>query len=571
MGSAARASSTHLGWSALRFMPIFDPFLRSTGRHPRSSFLRGALCVLLGSAGITGAAPAGAETLQDAIAAAYARYPVLSRQRFLQKSRNESYVQTRSEYGPTLTVQGGTSYTNSRLRGNEVNTDTGSATLALRQPLYTGGRLRGAVASARADVLEGQEQLRAVEAETIQNVIIVYAAVLRDQQRVNVARENVAVLQSQLRENRARRRVEDVTLTDVAQADARLAAGETQLATLESTLAISRGQFLQVVGHNPVLLAPLPDLPGMPGTSDQAYAIAETGNPTLAAARFAEQASSATVASVRGEGLPSVALSLEGGYTGPLSAIDNGRYRRNLAAGVTVTQSLFASGAIRSRIRQAQNLNDADQVSIDQARREAFQNVTTAWSQLAAARTGLTSGVRQVASAQLAFAGMQREQRFGLRTTIEVLNAEQELQNAQLTLLQNRYAEYVARAALLATIGRLEARYVAPDIALYDPEQDFRSVRNRGRTPLEPIAQVLDRIGSAGLRRPLDETLTGADVPPVDVVPALPATPGAELTRGPLVPITQSPLVPASALPGDHMPATGYLPPQSVPPTGARP
>jgi TolC family type I secretion outer membrane protein len=553
-------------------MQISEPMILPSGPfpHPRPAIRRILLWALAGGAMLLAAGPAAAETLQDAIAAAYARYPLLARQRFLQKSLNESYVQTRSEYGPTLSVQGGASYADERsyvdgtLRGRQDG-DAGQATLTLRQPLYTGGRLRGAVAAARADVLEGQQRLRAVEAETIQNVIIVYAGVLRDQQRVNVARENVAVLQSQLRENRARRRVEDVTLTDVAQADARLAAAETQLAGLESTLAISRGQFVQVVGHEPVLLAPLPDLPGMPGTPDQAYAIAETGNPTLAATRFAEQASSANVAFVRGEGKPSVALSLQGGYSGALSAIDTRTYRRNLTAGVTVTQSLFASGAIRSRIRQAQNVNDADQVSIDQARREAFQDVTAAWSQLAAARIGLSSGVRQVTSAQIAFAGMQREQRFGLRTTIEVLNAEQELQNAQLTLLQNRYSEYVARAALLATIGRLEARYVAPDIARYDAEQDFRSVRNRGRTPLEPIAQALDRIGSAGLRRPIDQILVGADKGPPDAVPVLPPTPGAELTRGPLVPITQSPLVPASALPGDHMPATGYLPPQPAP------
>lgn len=511
---------------------------------------------------LVSARPATAETLQDAIAAAYVRYPLLVRQRFLQKSRNEGYVQARSQYGPNLSVSGDVNYQNSRLSGQSASNDSGAAMLTLRQPLYTGGRLRGEVASARADVLAGQEQLRAIEAETIQNVIIVYAAVLRDQQRVNVGRENVAVLQSQLRENRARRKVEDVTLTDVAQADARLAAAESQLATLESALAISRGEFLQVVGHVPVLLEVLPDLPGMPGTSEQAYVMAEQGNPILAAARYSERASSATVASVRGEGLPTVSMTLQGGYTGPLSALDTGVYRRNLAAGVTVSQSLFASGLVRSRIRQAQNLNDADQVAIDQARREAFQNVTSAWSQLAAARVGLESGVRQVASAQIAFAGMQREQRFGLRATIEVLNAEQELQSAQLTLLQNRYAEYVARAALLATIGRLEARYVAPSIEIYEPEQDFRAVRNRGRTPLEPVAQLIDRIGSAGLRRPLDERLTGADVPKIDRVPALPPTPGPELTRRPLVPITQSPLVPASALPDDHMPAAGYLPPR---------
>jgi TolC family type I secretion outer membrane protein len=517
--------------------------------------------ILATGAALASATAGHAETLQDAIAAAYNRNPTLDQQRFRQRSLNENYVQTRSQYGPTLGISGQATYNNARRAGREAGEDSGDVSLVLRQPLYTGGVLRGQVASARADVLSGQQTLRQVEAETIQNVIIVYASVLRDVERVKVSRENVAVLQEQLRENRARRRVEDVTLTDVAQADARLAAAESQLATLEATLAVSRGQFLQIVGHNPGTLEPLPELPGMPGSSDQAYAMAEESNPALIAAKYAEQASSATVASVRGQTRPSIDLTASAGYSGPVSSLDRDNRQRNLGAGVTVTQPLFTSGAISSRIRQAVHLNNADQVGIDLARRSALQAVTVAWSGLAAARVSLASGVRQVEMAQIAFAGMQREQRFGLRTTIEVLNAEQELQSAQLTLLQNRFQEYVSRGALLAAIGRLEARYLAPEVTLQDPEEEFRRVRNSGRTPLEPIVATLDRIGSAGLRRPISAELTGEDSPIPDTVPALPPTPSEAELRGPLVPITQSPLVPAADFP-DRMPATGYLPPR---------
>ena len=535
-----------------------------------SATTRGTGLVLCALVAAASPVAARAETLEDAIAAAYARNPNLDLQRYRQRSLNESYVQTRSQYGPTLSVTGTARYDNARLRGTEVNENEGQLTLNIRQPLYTGGQLRGQVAAARADVRSGQQTLRQVEAETIQNVIIVYASVLRDEQRVNVSRENVKVLQEQLRANRSRRRQEDVTLTDVAQADARLAAAETQLATLESTLAISRGQYLQVVGHNPGSLEPLPDLPGMPGTSDQAFSLAEANNPALLAAKYAEQSSSATVAAVRGQTRPSVSLNAQGGYVGQLSPFDRRDYQRNLGAAVTVTQPLFASGAISSRIRQAIDLNNADQVAIDQARREAMQAVTVAWSNLAAARVALASGVRQVASAQVAFAGMQREQLFGLRTTIEVLNAEQELQAAQLTLLQNRFQEYVQRGALLASIGRLEARYLAPSVALQDPEEEFRRVRNSGRTPLEPIVQTIDRIGSAGLRRPLSAELTGENTPLPASTPALAPTPGAELTRGALVPITKSPLVPASRLPGGMLP-TGVLPPADPTPPSSDP
>lgn len=508
-----------------------------------------------------GFAPAiRAETLEDAVAAAYGRNPVLAEQRFRQKSVNEDYVQTRSQYGPTLSLGVDATYNYSRLRGRESESNAGQALLTARQPLYTGGRLRGALESARADVDASQEQLAQVEAETVQNVIIVYSAVLRDEQRVGVARENVAVLQDQLRENRARRRVEDVTLTDVAQADARLAAAEYQLANLEAALAISRGQYVQVVGHNPLDLQPLPDLSGLPETVDQAFALAETNNHSLAFARYLERASSANVAAVRGAQRPTVSLSAQGGFVGRLSPFDRRDYRTDVTGGLTLTQPLFTSGAVRSRIRQAQDNNDADQVAVDAARRQVLQDVTAAWSQLSAARVALASGLRQVSSAQIAFAGMQQEQRFGLRTTIEVLNAEQELQSAQLTLLQNRYQEYVARGALLVAIGALGARTVAPDINAYDAEAEFARVRNKGMTPLEPIAMAIDRIGSANPKPLPSPVLTGAAQPAPDSVPALPAAPDRALTQGPLVPITQSPLVPASALP-DGLPPTGYVPP----------
>jgi len=512
--------------------------------------------------------PAAAESLADAVAAAYETNPSLQQARNRLRNVNETYVQTRAGYGPTLTLQGTATENNamtqseSQLLDGSVNNNAAEAALNLSQPLYTGGRLRGQLAAARSTILSGQQSLRLVEMQVIQTVIAAYASVLRDQERLKVAQENVSVLQDQLREHLARLKRDDVTITDATLADARLAAAETQLGSLLGQLEISRSQFLQIVGHNPGTLEPLPDLPGMPASSDEAYTRAEANNPQLLATKYTEQASSATVAAVRGLGKPTVTLDGQAGYTSRLEPFFSREYRRDIAARVTVTQPLFSSGAIRSRIRAAKATNDADQAAIDLTRRSALQSVTAAWSQLYAARVGLSSGTRQVQSAQTSFAGMRREQLNGQRSTLDTLNVEQELANAQFTLLQNRYNEYIARAALLAAMGELSVDKIAPGTPLYDPEADFRRVRNLGRTPLEPIAQAIDRIGSAGLRRPISADLTGANVPASDQMIPLPAQPTAREASGTLTPITKSPLVRKDDLGPDGEPVHGVLPPR---------
>lgn len=508
----------------------------------RASKPNGVVGRLLCAAAAT-CAPAAlcAETLADAVAAAYDRNPQLVQQRYFQKARDEQYVQARAQYGPRVTAQtsGGYSYT-SQLDVTFEGPSQQQTTVEVTQPLYTSGRLRGQLAAARAGVLGGQEELRLVEQQVVQDVVAVYAGVLRDQARVEIGRENVAVLQGQLRQNSKRQQVGDVTLTDVAQSDARVAAAIQQLASLEADLAIARGQYLQVVGHNPGALEPLPQLGALPPSIDAAFDLAEQNNPSFRSAQYAEQQSSATAASVRGEGGPSVSLNLQGRYTNDQFRFNYREGNKTAFAGVTVTQPVFSGGAIRSRVREADARNRADQAGIDIARRTALQSVTSAWVQLSAARTSIVTGQRQVTSAQQAFAGMSCEELNGLRSTIETLNAEQELQNAQLLLVQTRYQLYVSHAQLLGAIGTLSAQSIADNITVYDPEANFARVRYRGITPFDIVAMGLDRIGSAGPRGPLSADLSGANVPTPENPGALAPAPDRALVNRPLTPITES-------------------------------
>ncbi len=487
-------------------------------------------------------AAAAAETLADALEAAYDRNPTLVQQRYLQKERDESYVQARSQYGPTLNLQTDGGYQYQEQAGFHADQTNGRVLATVSQQLYTSGRLRGQVAAARANVRGGQEQLRLTEQQTVQNVVLVYAAVLRDEARLAVGRENVDVLRGQLRQNSKRQEKGDVTLTDVAQADSRLAAAELQLAALEASLAVSRSEYLEIVGHNPGTLVPLPSLGALPVSIDLAFDVAEANNPSLLGAKYTEQASSASAASARGGLGPSVSVSAQGIYSNRLLRFNGVNGNKEVTAGFTVTQPILSGGLLASQVRGADARNLADQAGIDVARRQALSAVTSAWSQLAAARTALVTGERQVESARAAFAGMSCEELNGLRSTIDTLNAEQELQSAELQLLQNRYQVYVSHAALLAAMGTLTVRSIASGVAVYDPEANFARVRYRGVTPLDFLAMGLDRIGSASLRRPLSADLTGANVATPEQEPPLPPAPGPGLTQAPLIPITQSQL-----------------------------
>ena len=485
-----------------------------------------------------------AETLADAVASAYDRDPQLVQQRYLQKARDESYVQARAQYGPNVTAQTRGEYQYQKQPGpfgsSSTSVETQSTSVTISEPLYTSGRLRGQLAAARASVMGGREQLRAVEEQVLQNVVQVYAAVLRDEARVEIGRENVAVLRGQLKQNSKRQQVGDVTLTDVAQSDARLAAAEIQLATLEADLAVSRGQYLEVVGHNPGNLDPLPQLPALPATIDAAFDLADQNNPNLRIAQYTEAQSSADAASARGAQGPTISLQAQGIYQNDLFSVAGRTATKQAFAGVTISQPLFSGGAIRSQIRQADDRNRADQAGIDIARRTALQAVTSAWVQLSSSRTAVTTGERQVQSAQQAFAGMGCEELNGLRSTIETLNAEEELQAAQLQLVQNRYNVYVSHAALLAAVGELSADQIAQGITVYDPEANFKRYRYSGITPFDLIAQGVDRIGSAPPRLPYSIDLTGGNVPRPENPGALAPAPGKAVMNHRLTPITQS-------------------------------
>jgi outer membrane protein len=494
------------------------------------------------------AGSASAETLADAIALAYQSNPTLLSQRAQQRALDETYVQARSGWGPTITANGETywsrtdfghelssvstvssgsttgtstsgvgSGSSSLGGGNTVPTgafgpgghyeyNLGYGQITASQPIYTGGKTAATVQAAEATVMAGRETLRGVETTLIQNVVTAYEDVRRDQQILKIRTDNAALLRDQLAETQAKFEVGQVTRTDVAQAQAQLSSADALLATAKSQLQISRAEYTAVVGQNPGELAPEPVLPGLPDTVEKAFDSAEQDSPPLSQAKITEVASHAKIAEAKAANRPTVSAQASFGAEGAMVPFGVRDFDRVVSGQVVYSQPIFTGGLNSSLIRQAIQQNASDRIAIESARRTVVQNVAQAWNTMVGDKASVISNEQQVSAAQVAYEGLREQYRVGLSTTLDVLIQQQTLENAELALTQARHDEYVAEASLLAAMGRLEAVDLVRGVQLYDPAKSFNKVKNKNALPWEPLIAAIDTVGepSLGAERPMN-------------------------------------------------------------------
>lgn len=463
------------------------------------------------------ASAAGAETLTDAVALAYQTNPTLQQQRAVQRATDESVVVAKTGFRPTLGLSGTISgsrtdlaHPRTTLVGGQVVTGadvtkaaSSSATLQLSQPLYTGGQATATLSAAEADVLAGREDLRSVEQSVLANVVTAYVDVRRGQESLRIAQENVNVLTRQLDESNARFEVGEITRTDVAQSQARLASAKANLSSTQANLAVARASYAQIVGQNPTDLAPEPSLAELlPASVEQAFDAAEANNPAVLAARYGEQAASARVAQARSAYLPNVSAGASLGYTA--NEVNGeykqfGEYDRAISGSVTARVPIFTGGLNASNVRSAKERENAARIAVEGAKRTVIQQVSAAWSNLLAARANLVSNEEQVRATKIAFEGVRQEQQVGLRTTLDVLNAQQELRAAELALVTARRDEYVASAGVLQAMGALDVAKLAPGVERYDPKTSYDAVTHAGAVPWEPLVRALDKVASPAI------------------------------------------------------------------------
>lgn len=441
------------------------------------------LALMLGLAALTGlAAPAAqAESLTDILGEVYRSNPEITSERAALRATDELEPQARAGYLPTISIDSSVTETHS-----DDDVDGGSrlsnqqASLSANQFLYRGGRTLAGIKQAQALIRAQRAQLLTVEQSVLLDAASAYYDVVRDQAVLGLTRNNVRVLAEQLQAARDRFEVGEVTRTDVAQAESRLERANADHETALGQLQISKAAIFRLLGRAPV--GDL-DAPGavkswmLPANLEEAVALAEVQNPIVMAARASHDASEYGIDLARGQLLPEVSLQ------GQLSAANNPSAftDEQTSASVSVQASvpLYQAGAVHSQIREAKQTASQNFLSIEQALRTAREQAIASWESLVSSRATIRSRKAQVRASELALEGVREESIVGSRTTLDVLDAEQELLDAEVSLVQAERDEWVAITQLLSATGQLTPELLALDVDPYNPDAHYNRVHKQ--------------------------------------------------------------------------------------------
>jgi outer membrane protein len=443
---------------------------------------------LLLFAGIcTAAAPAMADDLREALLQAYQTNPTLDAARANQRATDETVPIARAAGLPSLS--GAASYTEFIKKSANNFTSPSrdfDANVNLNVPIYSGGAVRNSVRAAETRVEAGQADLRGSESALFSQVVAAYMDVILAESVVGLNRSNVDVLSVNVQATSDRFTIGDLTRTDVAQSQSRLAIAKSELRTAQSNLIGSRERYIQVVGKAPVELAPPPPLAGLPSAPEEAVRIALDSNPDLIAAHVRTKASAYDVRTAGAGRLPKVSIFSGTDYTDYLgtlggSSVPVGTFsqRQTTAqAGIRASIPLFQGGLPAAQRRQAQAREGAALEQEIAAERAVIAQVRTSFASWQAANEIIGSSQTAVDAASLSLEGVRAENSVGNRTILDILNAEQELLQARTRLVTARRNAYVAGFSLLAAMGKAEARDLGLDGGvLYDPQVNFQRVR----------------------------------------------------------------------------------------------
>ncbi len=436
-------------------------------------------------------ASAGAETLESALIQAYQNNPTLNSQRAAVRAIDENVPQALSGYRPrvTVTASGGEQSISTVTKvttttPNSYSTQSGynspaTTGVTATQTLFNGFQTANKTRQAEAQVQAARETLRVTEQQVLLNAATAYMNLLRDTAIFDLQKRNVEVLQEQLRQVRDRFNVGEVTRTDVAQSESSLASGRSQVLTAESNYKTSGAVYRQVIGTNPgKLVAATPVDRFSPRDLAGAVGVATTSHPSVTTAQYNIDVAQLQVKVAEGALLPT--LSLQGNYTKNWLATSslNTMESYNVSVLGQLSVPLYQGGAEYSLIRQAKETLGQRRIDFDTARDQARQVVVQAWGQLEAAKGNIEATQAQVQASEIALNGVREEARVGQRTTLDVLNAQQALVNARVSLVTAQRDRVVASYTLLSGVGRLTPTVLGLRVPVYEAETHYEQVRD---------------------------------------------------------------------------------------------
>ncbi len=428
--------------------------------------------------------PVSAETLRGALLEAYQTNPTLNAARAGQRANDENVPLTLADGRPSVSVSG---FYNENVR-TSPNSFTAPSRITGGQadatlPIYQGGTVRNRIRAARDRVEAGQADLRSTEANLFTQVVGAYLDVISNRNIVELNTNQVRVLNTNLQATSDRFEIGDLTRTDVAQAEARLSTARANLDSAQAELAAAEENYLRLVGDWPQDLEPPPPLPDLPDSPDAAEDVAIVNNPDLISAQQNAEATRRDIAAARGARLPRLEAFARGNYTNYLDTLGGPlgnqfvQEETTATVGLRATLPIYQGGQPAARVRQTQALRTQAMETVIATERAVVADVRAAFSRYRATLQVIDATQTAVEANELALEGVRAENSVGLRTILDILNAEQELLNSQVDLVTARRNAYVAGFNLLASMGQAEAQDLGLDGgALYDPNVNYERV-----------------------------------------------------------------------------------------------
>lgn len=412
-----------------------------------------------------------AETLTDTLIKAYKHSGLLEQNRAVLRAADEDVAQAVSTLRPVLSY-----YANATSASTTVATGasnghlTGNVGLQASLLLYDGGGSKLAVASAKETVLATREALVNVEQSVLLRAVTAYMSVRREIEFVSLRQNNVRVITEQLRAARHRFEVGEVTRTDVALAESRLALARANLAVASGSLFAAREEYRAAVGTYPKSLRSAPKAPATARSLDAARAVAYATHPAMK--KIQHDILAAEIGVQRSAALMRPKLSIVGKVNRTHRDVNSS------SLGLDLSGVIYQGGKLSSLYRQAIARRDATRAMLHVTRHEVAQGVGNAWAKLTVSRATLEASNRQIRAAQVAFNGVKEEATLGSRTTLDVLDAEQELLDAKANRISSITDQYVATYTLLSTMGLLTADHLKLGVRTYDPAAYYNAVSN---------------------------------------------------------------------------------------------
>ena len=451
--------------------------------------LKTARTLVLTASLIVGAVlPVRAETLADALIAAYRNSNLLEQNQAILRAADEDVAQAVASLRPVVAfiADGQYGYSQTLLDSGITVSNDGlfaNYSVTAQMTLFDFGRTQLAIEAAKEIVLATREALIAIEQQVLLAAVSAFVDVRLQQEIVSLRENNVRVIAEQLRAAQDRFEVGEITRTDVAQAEARLAEAQANLVVAQGDLAIARENYRAATGNYPGVLSAPPAPPRTAATLDAARSVALRTHPSIRQAQREVQAAELNVARARANMKPTIAAQAQ-------LSVDQDNLQEN-GVGINFNQTIYSGGALSSALRQAMANRDASFAGLKQRGVEVAEAVGIVWSNLDVADASIAATEQQISAAQIAFDGVREEASLGARTTLDVLDAEQDLLDARASRLSAVAQRYVGIYQLLASMGLLTVDHLALGIPTYDPAAYYNAVR---RAPTSIQGKKLDRI-----------------------------------------------------------------------------